>query len=81
MGPFGSAKRAERLLKRYGLKVSDITGSSRTPKKTDGDTSANGKRKDGGGQDEPETPTKRQRTKRAVKKEEEIKEEDGMFPS
>ncbi|KAL2106476.1 hypothetical protein VUR80DRAFT_6670 [Thermomyces stellatus] len=68
-----TAKRAERLLKRFDLKMSDITGggrNARTPKKTDGDITPAGKRKAGVLSDSFETLTKRRGgAKPGVKKE------------
>lgn len=67
------AKRAERLLKRFDLKMSDITGSNRpgrTPKTANGDATPGSKRKAGQSSDALETPTKRRGGAKGVKKEE-----------
>lgn len=70
-----SAKRAERLLKRFDLKVSDITGGARgrAVKTAKGDGTPTGKRKTVGDRDSPESPTKRQiRGKAILKKEQSL---------
>ena len=76
-----SAKRAERLLKRFDLKVSDITGGARgrTMKKTEDDATPAGKRKTGGDRDVPESPPKRQSRGRVTLKREEsaLQSDDG----
>ncbi|SPO04318.1 uncharacterized protein DNG_07002 [Cephalotrichum gorgonifer] len=69
------AKRAERLLKRFDLKMSDISGgNTRSPKKNeDGAATPRGKRKTGG---DSESPTKRtSRVQASVKNEISAKEE------
>lgn len=73
-----SAKRAERLLKRFDLKVSDITGGGRgrAVKKAEGDDTPAGKRKTGGYEDAPDSPTKRQSRGKAI-----LRKEQSMYQS